>query len=338
MRIGPFVVILTFLSVSLVFAAKYSRLFKEIRDLIGERKSSASDKDPLKDLFQMTEVLGAGTYATVYKGYLKLPVDTNSSAKKLAPSDTAILLHRWTTLVKQMAKLNRYPPLPDAAHPHKESVLPLRHTSRLLSHSPFAIKKMRLDTEDKLKFAMNEIRIGRQLSSKNIPNTMHYLDFYLQKDRLYMITEFIDGRSLDRIHPRSISSDILLKISFNLIHTIHKLMQANICHADIGPSNIMLNSNAQLFLLDFGLAQTIIDKFGAISTEQDFQFTEFCPDISMAILLLNDLIRHFPERKLPKNLSLLTNLLADIEAKRLDLNLALKVTCLMLSHTLFILF
>jgi serine/threonine protein kinase len=107
----------------------------------------------------------------------------------------------------------------------------------------------------------SEVAILKRLKH---PNIVQYEDAFTEGDSVYIVTELVRGTTLlDHINaasekresiPESKVWDIFFEICMALLY-IHK--KRNIIHRDLTPSNIMLDFNGCVKIIDFGLARMI---------------------------------------------------------------------------------
>jgi serine/threonine protein kinase len=111
---------------------------------------------------------------------------------------------------------------------------------------------------------MREARIAADL---NHPNIVHIYDFGEFKDsvktggydgRTYISMEFIEGRSLKALLKESerLENKIILKVSLQIAEALAYAHKRNVFHRDIKPENILITTDDQVKLLDFGLAKS----------------------------------------------------------------------------------
>ncbi|RXJ87629.1 serine/threonine-protein kinase [Arcobacter sp. CECT 8985] len=102
----------------------------------------------------------------------------------------------------------------------------------------------------------SEYRFLRKL---NHPNIVKVLDFGIDKKSNipYIILEYIEGKLLKDLPFFEMSKKFKLDIFKTLVKTINYLHSNNIIHADINPSNIIINDQNHLTLIDFGISKSI---------------------------------------------------------------------------------
>jgi serine/threonine protein kinase len=100
------------------------------------------------------------------------------------------------------------------------------------------------------------------LATLNHPSIPRIYDYFTQDDRSYLIIEFIDGKDLETILEDS--QDFLSEVQVlnwaielcDVISYLHNYKPEPIIFRDIKPSNIMINLQGHVLLVDFGIAKT----------------------------------------------------------------------------------
>ena len=105
----------------------------------------------------------------------------------------------------------------------------------------------------------------------NHPQIPTLLAFLTQKQRLYLVQEFISGQNLLQIlnHKGRFSQDRVQQILINLLPVLEFIHQRQVIHRDIKPSNIICQEDGSLFLIDFGSSlqssQEFLTQIGSIT-------------------------------------------------------------------------
>lgn len=82
---------------------------------------------------------------------------------------------------------------------------------------------------------------------------VHYLDSFMENNTQYLITEKIQGKSLqDYIESGEVFS--VRKTMQMLVSIVRQIHKKGIIHCDIKPSNLLLREDGKLVLIDFGSA------------------------------------------------------------------------------------
>ncbi|TNF92213.1 MAG: serine/threonine protein kinase, partial [Gammaproteobacteria bacterium] len=100
---------------------------------------------------------------------------------------------------------------------------------------------------------IRELRFARKLSHENIIR----LHDYLNLDGVSAISmEYFDGYTLSsKLHKEKLIKPIeLAKISLKIANGLNIAHKSNIIHRDLKPANIMLNTEDELKIVDFGIA------------------------------------------------------------------------------------
>lgn len=110
-----------------------------------------------------------------------------------------------------------------------------------------------------LKNFEREANILAELSHPSIPKIY---DYFSNKDRAYLVMEYITGKDLEAIinsMPDFLPMDMVTKWAIELCDVLgylHTHQPEPIIFRDIKPSNIMIDQQGKLRLIDFGIAKT----------------------------------------------------------------------------------
>jgi serine/threonine-protein kinase len=95
------------------------------------------------------------------------------------------------------------------------------------------------------------------------PNITRLVEFVEDRDKFYLIMEFVDGIPLDNYLNTitgPMSEEILIPMFCNILDTIAYLHQNSVIHLDIKPSNTMVLNDNNIKILDMGISAIINDK------------------------------------------------------------------------------
>ncbi|WP_072680131.1 serine/threonine-protein kinase [Arcobacter sp. LA11] len=102
-------------------------------------------------------------------------------------------------------------------------------------------------------FVYSEYSFLKRLNHDNIVKA---LDFGIDEESNipYVVLEYLKGSILSEVPIISMNKDFKNQLFKTLLNTIHHIHSQNIVHADINPSNIMINKEF-ISLFDFGISQ-----------------------------------------------------------------------------------
>lgn len=105
-------------------------------------------------------------------------------------------------------------------------------------------------------------REANLLATLSHPSIPRIYDYFTQDDRSYLVLEFIHGKDLEAIISETdgfLPEDQVLSWAIQLcdvLDFLHKHKPDPIIFRDMKPSNIMINNNGDVILVDFGIAKT----------------------------------------------------------------------------------
>lgn len=109
----------------------------------------------------------------------------------------------------------------------------------------YIIKRVKKNKEN-----LNEIKMYKYLNHKNI---IKIYDYYIKNNNYNIVLEYMNMGDMNNIICNDNIYNILLQIT-NGIKFIH---ENNIIHRDIKPSNILINSNGNIKITDFGISKKL---------------------------------------------------------------------------------
>ncbi|HXG64515.1 MAG TPA: serine/threonine-protein kinase, partial [Blastocatellia bacterium] len=99
-------------------------------------------------------------------------------------------------------------------------------------------------------------REARAASALNHPNIITIYDFGQENGRDYIVSEFVEGRTLrDYVGNPGLTLNQILDVAMQVARALEAAHAAGIVHRDIKPENIMLRPDGYAKVLDFGLAK-----------------------------------------------------------------------------------
>jgi serine/threonine protein kinase len=124
-----------------------------------------------------------------------------------------------------------------------------------------------------------EIETACRLQHPNIVTVLDYAVNQGTKDQLYFVMEFLDGQTLQEILATftQLPQNQILSIGRQLCEALAYAHAQQVIHRDIKPSNIILLTNGDAKLTDFGIAKVLDAEVALTRTEDIVGTLEYMP-------------------------------------------------------------
>ncbi|MCX4236645.1 protein kinase [Streptomyces sp. A15ISP2-DRY2] len=123
-----------------------------------------------------------------------------------------------------------------------------------------AVKEMRIDgmdQEDARTRRERTLREARATARIDHPNVVRVYDVVDEGERLWIVMELVDGRSLERVVAEDgpLSPRAAARIGLELVAALDQVHAGGVLHRDIKPANVLIERRAgRVVLTDFGIA------------------------------------------------------------------------------------
>ncbi|ESO82954.1 hypothetical protein LOTGIDRAFT_204877 [Lottia gigantea] len=120
-----------------------------------------------------------------------------------------------------------------------------------------ALKKIRLDSESEgvPSTAIREISLLKELEH---PNVVRLLDVIHSEMKLYLVFEYLNldlKKYMDMAPPSGLASELIKSYMFQLLQGIAFCHAHRVLHRDLKPQNLLIDTQGNIKLADFGLAR-----------------------------------------------------------------------------------
>ncbi|GGP73119.1 serine/threonine-protein kinase [Streptomyces melanogenes] len=122
-----------------------------------------------------------------------------------------------------------------------------------------AVKEMRmndLDAEDSRIRRERTLREARATARIDHPNVVRVYDVVEESDRLWIVMELVDSRSLEQllVEDGPVTPREAARIGLGLVEALKEVHAVGVLHRDIKPGNVLLSRTGRVVLTDFGIA------------------------------------------------------------------------------------
>jgi predicted Ser/Thr protein kinase len=128
---------------------------------------------------------------------------------------------------------------------------------------PVAVKVLRAGShggEQQVRRFRREARAAARLVH---PNVVQVYDFGTDGEVHYLVMEYVEGESLERLLARpGLTIEAALRLVYHVALALQAAHDSGIIHRDVKPSNILLTPSGRPKLADFGLAKPLSDAPG----------------------------------------------------------------------------
>ena len=134
------------------------------------------------------------------------------------------------------------------------------------AESTHAVVALAPDDQKRLKAGrqrfLNEARVLAKFHGN--PGIVDVRDFFEQNETAYIVMDYLEGETLkDYLRHETIEANRAFDLIQPILDTLELIHANNVIHRDISPDNIMLCSNGNLCLMDFGAAHEL--EFGDLA-------------------------------------------------------------------------
>ncbi|KAK3372384.1 kinase-like domain-containing protein [Podospora didyma] len=195
------------------------------------------------DEIEVIEELGKGNYGTVYKV---------RHARPKAPRFGQGLSNFKQPLSRQSSMSET-----DDSSAEATPISPSSASGPATTGMVMAMKEIRLELDEaKFTTILKELVILHECVS---PYIIDFYGAFYQEGAVYMCIEFMDGGSIDKIYAGGIPENVLRKITYATIMGLKTLKDDHkIIHRDVKPTNILVNTNGQVKICDFGVSGNLV--------------------------------------------------------------------------------
>ena len=129
----------------------------------------------------------------------------------------------------------------------------------VLLHRPVAVKTLRPELVSDMDFVRRFKREAQAAASLSHPNVVNIYDVGQDRDALYIVMEYVDGKTLKQVidERAPLPVEEAVDIGKQICEALSHAHNHKIIHRDIKPHNILINSNGLIKVTDFGIARAI---------------------------------------------------------------------------------
>jgi len=120
--------------------------------------------------------------------------------------------------------------------------------------SRVAVKSIALDDSIDRELLDSEIQTLKNLDH---PHIVRFLDASINEERIHIVTEYIEGKTLDaHLADGELSLDRLRRYGDQILDALGHVHDRGVIHSDLKPENIIIDTADNCRLIDFGIVRT----------------------------------------------------------------------------------
>lgn len=129
------------------------------------------------------------------------------------------------------------------------------------TNTPLALKMINMFDKQKREQIIREINA---LFDSNCPCLVTFYGAFLRDSAVVLALEYMDGGSLENVIHQlgAIPERVLASVAYQILYALAYMKQHKRVHRDIKPPNILLNSQGQVKVSDFGIASELGTSIG----------------------------------------------------------------------------
>ncbi len=184
--------------------------------------------------------------------HITLPQDDESSASRRQLQSGTTLVKRYH--IQEVIGVGGMGSVYRARDLHFPNVTKLVAVKEMINMAPDPLVRQTI--------VQNFEREANMLATLNHPSIPRIYDYFTEEDRSYLVLEFVHGKDLEAIITDTngfLSEEQVMTWAIELcdvLSFLHAHKPDPIIFRDMKPSNIMINSNGDVILVDFGIART----------------------------------------------------------------------------------
>lgn len=161
------------------------------------------------------------------------------------------------------------------------------------SETPYvALKILQKEFASQPETARMLIREAQQTQRLSHPNIIRVFDFGVDGEIYFLVMEYINGETLEsliqRSRPHGLKFNATLSILNQVLDALSYAHSLGVVHADLKPANVILTSEGNVKLLDFGVSKTHQlkqDQYAAKRKSENVETLGYTPNYASLNLL-----------------------------------------------------